>query len=87
MCGAALKGQHRWWYWPLMVLGCFAFGFPVACIVASYLGFGAGIGGWIVGGLISGIPFDKFLESRFSILHVQQGAAGDSRRAGQSSEL
>jgi hypothetical protein len=87
MCGAALKSQHHWWYWPLMVLGCFAFGVPVACIVANYFGWWAGIGGWIAGALISGVPFDKFLESRFSILHVQQGAAGNSRRDEQSSDL
>ena len=60
-----------------MVLGCFAFGFPVACIVAIYFGWWAGIGGWIVGALISGIPFDKVLESRFAILHVQSGRRED----------
>ena len=77
-CGAALRRQHHRWYWPLMLLGCCAFGVPAAFIVGSYFGSWAGIGGWLVGGAISGIPFDKFLESRYSILHVQEGAAANS---------
>jgi hypothetical protein len=53
-----------------MVLGCSASGIPVACIAAISFGWRAGIGGWVVGGLISGVPFDKFLEGRCSILQV-----------------
>ena len=72
VCGASLRIQHQWWHRPLLSLGCCAFGVPAALIVGSYFGSWAGKGAWILGGLISGIPFDKFLESRYAILHVQQ---------------
>ncbi len=71
MCEVALRMQHYWWYWPYMLLGCLAFGIPVGLIAYIYFGFWTGVGGWVVGALTSGIPFDKFLESRFSILRVQ----------------
>lgn len=74
-CGITLKGKHRWWYWPLMVLGCFALGVPVACIVAKLFGFWAGVGGWMAGAFISGLPVDRFLEDRFSILQAQHSPA------------
>jgi hypothetical protein len=71
-CKAGLAGRHHWWYWPLLVLGCCIFGVPFAYVAGTHFGWQSGIAAWIVGGLISGIPFDKYLESRFAILIVQQ---------------
>jgi hypothetical protein len=65
----------------LLVLGCCAFGIPCAVLVGIHFGLAAGLGAWIVGGLISGLPFDKFLESRFAILVVQPDRPGNTNSA------
>jgi len=78
-CKKPLAGKHRWYYWPLMVLGCCVCGVPFAYLAGTRFGLVAGTGAGIVGGLISGIPFDNYLESRFTILVVRQdGAANGS---------
>jgi hypothetical protein len=76
-CQKPLAGKHRWWYWPLMVLGCCVGGALFGYLAGTRFGLVAGTGAAIVGGLISGILFDKYLESRFTILVVRPDRSGD----------
>lgn len=78
-CQRPLVGRHRWWYWPLLVLGCCACGVPCAILVGIHFGRAAALGAWIVGGLISGMPFDKYLENRFTALVAQPGRSGNRK--------
>lgn len=61
----------------MLALGCCVCGVPCAYLIGIRLGPAAGLGAWIVGGVISGIPFDKYLESRFAILVVRPNRSGD----------
>ena len=78
-CKTALAGKHRWWYWPLMALGCCAFGVPFAYIAGTRFGWQVGLVAWVIGCLLSGMPFDKYLENRFAILTVRQDRSSKSQ--------
>jgi len=71
LCGTRLIGRHRWFYWPLVVAGACAGAIPLGylgyCVAggAAIAGIGAGIGGYL-----TGVPFDKWLESKFCILTI-----------------
>ena len=69
-CGAKLIGKHVWFYWPLLVLGCCVLGVPLAYLVGSHFGEIGGIAGWCLGAML-GIPIDRYLEGRFSIIRVR----------------
>jgi hypothetical protein len=71
-CGAKLIGKHVWFYYPLVVLGCCVLGVPLAYLVGAHFGSIGGIVGGCFGALLSGIPIDRYLECRFSIIEVQQ---------------
>ena len=67
-CGARLALKHRWFYWPAMVLGGALLGAPLG--VLGYYLTGSVIVTIVaagVGWLLSGVPADWYLESRFSI--------------------
>ena len=71
-CGARLVGRHTWFYWPLVVLGCCALALPLGYLAGKHFGLFGCITGLVLGGLLSGIPIDRFLESRFLIIKVQK---------------
>ena len=70
-CHVKLVTTHRWCYWPLMILGCCILGIPLAILGANY-GVAGVLTGWFIGALGVGIPFDRFLERRFSVLRMRQ---------------
>jgi hypothetical protein len=71
LCGTALVGKHHWWYWPAIVTGCLILAIPAGYLASRYVGaFGWAVGGF-VGGLLSGVPCDYYLESCFSILEAR----------------
>ncbi|HUL29949.1 MAG TPA: hypothetical protein VLZ03_05790 [Thermodesulfobacteriota bacterium] len=70
-CHAKLVCTHRWFYWPLMILGCCILGVPLAILGAKYGVTGAMVG-WFIGAFGFGIPFDRFLEMRFSVLTIRR---------------
>ena len=74
-CGAALAGTHHWWYWPLIVLGCYAIPVPLGILVGHLFGETAGVVVVGVGIVVFGALSDKFLESRFGILRVRRGSS------------
>lgn len=63
-CRTPLKGKHRWFYFPMAVLG--------VCILGVPFGLLFGIPGWIVGASLSGFPFDLMLEKKFLTLEVRK---------------
>ena len=66
-CRKKLVVTHRWFYWPLMLIGVCILGIPLA-VCGSKFGIGGTSVGWFIGGFSGGIPFDRFLEERFSVL-------------------
>ncbi len=70
-CYAKLVVTHRWFYWPLMILGCCILSIPLAIFGARY-GVAGALTGWAIGAFVVGIPFDRFLEIRFSVLRMRQ---------------
>jgi len=53
-----------------MILGCCILGVPLTILGASY-GVAGSLAGWFIGAFAFGIPFDKFLEIRFSVLTMR----------------
>ncbi len=80
-CHANLTCTHLWFYWPLMILGCCILGIPLAILGAKYGVVGA-MTGWLIGAFGVGLPFDRFLESRFSVLKVRQGKTSNKPAEG-----
>ena len=72
LCKTKLIGNHHWFYWPLMLLGCCLAGIPLAIWGEVEYGFAGFLSGLIIGILLGGIPFDRYLESKFSILKVNK---------------
>jgi hypothetical protein len=70
-CHTKLVTTHRWFYWPLMILGCCILGIPLAILGANY-GVAGLLTGWFIGAFGAGITFDRFLEIRFSVLRMRQ---------------
>ncbi len=54
-----------------MILGCCILGIPLAILGARY-GFAGAMTGWLIGAFGIGLPFDRFLEARFSVLRMKQ---------------
>jgi hypothetical protein len=54
-----------------MILGCCILGIPLAILGANY-GVAGSLAGWFIGAFCVGIPFDRFLEIRFSVLRIKQ---------------
>jgi hypothetical protein len=78
-CHAKLVCTHRWFYWPLMILGCCILGIPLAILGANY-GVAGLLTGWFIGAFCVGIPFDRFLEIRFSVLRMRQDETSNRAR-------
>ena len=70
-CHAKLVCTHRWFYWPLLILGCCVLGIPLAIWGAKY-GVAGAMTGWLIGASCVGVPFDRFLEIRFSVLRMRE---------------
>jgi hypothetical protein len=54
-----------------MILGCCILGIPLAIGGAKY-GVAGVLTGWLIGAFGVGIPFDRFLEIKFSVLRMRQ---------------
>jgi hypothetical protein len=54
-----------------VILGCCILGIPLAILGAKY-GIAGVMTGWLIGAFGVGLPFDRFLESRFSVLKMRQ---------------
>jgi hypothetical protein len=54
-----------------MILGCCILGIPLAIWGAKY-GVAGALAGWFIGAFGVGMPFDRFLEIRFSVLRMRQ---------------
>ena len=66
-CSTKLQGTHQWFYCPLLFLSCCILGVPLAILGSTY-GFAGILSGWIIGAFSIGIPFDRFFESKFTLL-------------------
>ena len=75
-CNTTLQGTHRWFYWPLVIVGCCILGVPLA-IFGANLGLVGALAGWFIGAFSIGIPFDRFLEIRFSVLKIREGESSN----------
>ncbi len=75
-CHAKLVSTHRWFYWPLMILGSCILGIPLAILGANF-GLAGTLTGWLIGAFGFGVPFDRFLENRFSVLRLRQDEASN----------
>jgi hypothetical protein len=80
-CNEKLVTTHRWFYWPLMVLGCCILGIPLAILGAKY-GIAGALTGWFIGAFGVGLPFDRFLESRFSVPRMRQNETSNKPSGG-----
>ena len=72
LCHTKIVIKHRWFYWPLMLFGCFVIGIPLALLGGWKYDLAGTLIGWFIGCIAFGIPFDKFLESKFSVLKVRE---------------
>jgi hypothetical protein len=54
-----------------MILGCCILGIPLAILGAKY-GVAGILTGWLIGAFSVGIPFDRLLEIKFSVLRIKQ---------------
>jgi hypothetical protein len=64
-----------------MVLGCCILGIPLAILGANY-GIAGALTGLLVGAFSVGLPFDRFLESRFSVLKLRQDETSNKPTGG-----
>ena len=69
-CHTKLNTKHPWFYLPLVIVGCCLLGVPLAYIGGSIFGPMGILAGWIIGAIGIGVPFDKFLETTFSVLKI-----------------
>lgn len=81
-CEAGLKGRHKWFYWPLLLVGCCVMGAPMAMLGHLYFKIPGAVSGWLIGAVVVGLPFDKYLENRIGVLapdkHTEpHGEAGE----------
>ncbi len=82
LCQAKLFSKHRWFYWPLVVLGCCALGTPLAYLGGRRYALVGGLAGWVAGAIVIGVPFDWFLESKFSVLRIRDVKSSNNPDAG-----
>jgi len=64
-----------------MILGCCILGIPLAILGANN-GVAGSLAGWFIGAFCVGIPFDRFLEIRFSVLRMKQDERPNKPTAG-----
>jgi len=62
-CKIKLKGKKPWFYFPLAMFGICILGIPGSIKFGIY--------GWIIGGALSGIPFDRMLENKLLTLKIK----------------
>jgi hypothetical protein len=55
-----------------MILGCCVVGVPMLLLGSAKYGHTGALMGWIIGASVIGIPFDRFLEVKFSVLKVKE---------------
>ena len=67
-CHTRLIGKHRKFYWPVIILFAVIISIPIF-ISHNHI---YGIVCWISLVLLVGLPFDRFLESRFCILEIDK---------------
>ena len=77
LCQAKLVGKHRWFYLPLVVLGCCALGIPLAYLGGRRYDLVGGLAGLIAGAIFIGVPFDWFLENKFSVLRIRDAKSSN----------
>ena len=65
-----------------MILGCCILGIPLAILGMKY-GVTGALMGWFIGAFCVGIPFDRFLENRFSVLRMRQGEMSNKPNGGE----
>ncbi len=81
-CQARLVTAHRWFYWPLITLGCCILGIPLAIVGTKY-GVTGALAGWFIGAFGIGVPFDRFLEIRFSVLRMRKDKTSNGPTGGE----
>jgi hypothetical protein len=64
-----------------MISGCCILGIPLAILGANY-GIVGAMTGWFIGALGVGIPFDRFLETRFAVLRMRQDETSNKPSGG-----
>ncbi len=64
-----------------MILGCCILGIPLAILGANY-GVAGALTGWFIGAFGVGIPFDRFLEIRLSVLRMRQNETSNKPTGG-----
>jgi hypothetical protein len=64
-----------------MILGCCILGIPLAILGAKY-GVAGILTGWFIGAFGVGIPVDRFLESRVSVLRIRQDKTSNKLTGG-----
>jgi len=64
-----------------MILGCCILGIPLAILGAKY-GVAGILTGWLIGAFGVGIPVDRFLENRFSVLRMRQDKTSNKLTGG-----
>jgi len=70
------------------MLGCCALALPLGYWAGKHFGLTGCITGLVLGGLLSGIPVDRFLENRFSIIKVKKnGQANPPSTSGKTTDL
>ena len=60
LCKTKLIGKHRWFYWPLMLLGCWVLIVPLGMLGGAIYGPAGALTGCIVGAAVVTL-FDRFL--------------------------
>lgn len=72
LCGARLRLKHCWFYWLFLALVTFGVSTPLTLFGVLRYGLLAGALMGILGGLVVGLPLDKYMESRFAIVVVDR---------------
>jgi len=73
LCDARLVGKHRWFYWVLMPFAVAVAVVPFMLLVFFFCyGPVVSIAVGVFVALLIVLPFDKYLESRFSVLVVDR---------------
>jgi|LAHU01.1.fsa_nt_gb hypothetical protein len=76
-CQAPLKGKHRLFYWPIILLAIIATVGPVTYYCYERFGFTAGMISGVLLALVVVLPLDIVMERKFSIPQVRQNKKSD----------
>jgi len=71
-CNVSISCHHRWFYWPLLFLSFLPGGIPLSILVSYIFGNEGIIIVFIIGGLTSALPIDKYLEQKFGIVKIKK---------------